>query len=203
MAGSLILYMWFLHTPYFHHIAEWSQRNIFILIPSIVLLKVVGIIWPPIPGGFATIAIIPITGFLIAYLTDLAGTIIGCCTVYFIGRKYGKGFLSKILGDEFANHAEKLKIKKGREIEALFVLRGLAAGVLVEAVSYGAGLIKMDFKKFLFGTVVSHIIIIGPSFLLYDKLYRTHNIYLIALSLVITMPILWKLRGRYFEDVVA
>ncbi len=202
-AASFLIYMWFLNSPYFHVIAAWCMENLIALVITVILLKAIGIIWPPLPGGLASIAIIPLVGLHWAYFCDLVGTIIGCSIAYYFGRVHGRQFLAKVFGEEFAAQTDKLKIKKGRELEALFVLRLLGAGVLVEAVSYGAGLIKMSYRKFLVGTVLSHLIIIGPCFYLYSALYDSKEIYLVAASLIITMPILWLVKGRYFEDAVA
>lgn len=202
-AGTLVLYSWFLQSPYFEPLYNWCQAYLGILVPIVILIKVIGIVWPPLPGGFASIAVIPLVGFFWACMADLIGTIIGCSIAYLLGRRYGRDFLAKVLGEKFADQASKLKVKEGREYEALLILRVLGAGVLVEAISYGAGLIKMDYRKFILGTIGSHLLVVFPSFYLYSKLYESQNIYLVALSLVITLPILWKVKGRYFEEVIS
>jgi uncharacterized membrane protein YdjX (TVP38/TMEM64 family) len=201
--ASFVIYIWFLKTPYFVPILEWCHSNYWLLMAMIVLLKVIGIIWPPLPGGLAAIAVIPIVGFFPAYLADLVGSMIGCSIVYFLGKWYGHEFLAKVLGIELANQAEKLKIREGREYEAFFAFRALAGGVFVELVSYSAGLTHMKFNRFFFATLISHAVVSLPIFFLYGLLYSTQSAYIMTLSMIITLPILWKIRGRYFEIAVA
>lgn len=198
--ATFVLYVWFMQTPYFEAIYAWCIANFWLMISIVIILKIVGIIWPPLPGGLAAIAIIPITGFWIAYLTDLVGSIIGCTIVYFIGKKYGKPFLVKVLGEDFANQVEKFRVRKDREYEAFFAFRALAGGVFVEAVSYGAGITGMKYRRFFLATVVTHLMVSLPIFFMYSVLYESQSVYVMTLSTLITLPILWKLRGRYFDE---
>ena len=95
-AATVILYVWFLHSRYFDGFKFWSQNNIWLYIPLLAFMKIIGIVWPPIPGGVFTLGSIPVLGWLSAYLTDLAGSIVGSSIAFFLAKKYGQNFMKRI-----------------------------------------------------------------------------------------------------------
>ena len=95
--GTLIFYLWFIKSPHFSGFVAWSQQNIILYYFVLVVLKIVGIIWPPIPGGLLTLGSIPVLGWPLAYSADFLGSMIGSTAAYFLAKKYGLGFMKKSL----------------------------------------------------------------------------------------------------------
>lgn len=197
--ATLFGYSWFLNSPYFSPLYVWAQQYFIVLVLLIISVKVIGIIWPPLPGGLVSMALIPLIGFIPAYLADLTGSLMGSAVGYFIGKKYGKSLIEKIAGEGIAEQASRLKIKEGKEMEAIIVLRVIGAAVLVEAVSFGSGMLKIDFRKFLIATFISHLIVVLPAFYIYSRIYQIQNSQFLAAILLLSIPLLWKLKNRYFE----
>ncbi len=196
---TLLLTLQFLRTPYYSTLNIYVQKNIIFYSVLLYLIKVVGIVWPPIPGGIFTLASIPFLGWKLAFIIDLLGSTTGATIAYYLGYKYGYNFLKKIFGKNIAIKIKTIKIKKGKEIEAIIMYKLLLGGVILEAICYGAGVLKINFKIFLIGSILAHIFIGIPSF------YFTHNL-LLGKNIISTIAVaslalivLFKTKGRYFE----
>ncbi len=196
--GTLVFYLWFINSSHFPGFLVWSQGNIIFYYFVLVLLKVIGIIWPPIPGGLLTLGSIPVLGWPLAYSADFFGSIVGSTVAYFLARKYGINFMKKIFDENTIEKLTKIRIKPHREIESLFLFR-FFGGTIIEIICYGAGLLKVRFRNYLIATILSHIAIGIPAFYLTRNILAGRGI-LINLSLVTIMLILFfNLRHRYFE----
>jgi uncharacterized membrane protein YdjX (TVP38/TMEM64 family) len=144
-------------------------------------------------------ASIPFLGWFNAYLIDLSGSMFGGVIAYILGKKYGHPLLLKILGSDLTNKIEKTKVKKNREIEAVFIYRLALGSTILEAVYYGAGFLKIGFKNFLIGSFLSHILIGVPSFFLANNILNGENIILTIILTVIGIFFVLFTKGRYFE----
>ena len=196
--GTLAFYLWFINSFYFAGFLAWSQKNIVFYYFILVSLKVIAIVWPPIPGGILTLGSIPVLGWPLAYSADFFGSLIGSSIAYSLARKYGLDFMKKIFDENTIEKLTRIKIKLHREIESVFLLR-FFGGTIIEVICYGAGLLKVRFRNYLIATILSHMALGIPVF------YFTRNILggqgiLINLALIIVMIILFfKLKHRYFE----
>lgn len=186
-------------TPYFVIVDGCVRQNRTLYLVVLYIYKSLGILWPPIPAGLFTMASIPFLGWPLAYLIDLLGSITGGSIAYFLARKYGLSLLTKIFDDKVIDKIKKTKIKKGKEVEAVFVYRVLLGTTILEAVYYGAGLLKINFPKFLVGAILSHIIVGVPTFILAQNIFSGKNIVITVVSVVVSIFILYKAKGRYFE----
>lgn len=200
--ATVLFYIWFINSPYFEELKNWSQDNLILYIIILLLLKIIGIIWPPIPGGVLTLASIPIIGWKLAYLTDLMGSIIGSSGAFFIARKWGWKFLEKIFDSSILEKIKNVKIKKQREIETIFLMRFLG-GTIIEVVCYGAGILGIGYRNYLTATVLSHLPIGIPLFylagnVLSDVLSRNGAI-MSFIFLCFAVFLFYKLKHRYFE----
>lgn len=196
---TLVLFYWFFKSPYFLIVDNWVKQNTILYIFSLFFYKSIGVLFPPIPAGLVTMASIPFLGWTTAYLVDLTGSICGGIIAYYLGKKYGHPLLIKLLGEELTNKIENTKIKKNREIEAVFMYRLALGSTILEAVYYGAGFLKLGFKNFIIGSILSHIIVGFPSFYLANNILNGQNI---ALTIVLTITgVVFVLftKGRYFE----
>lgn len=192
-------YFVFSQTSSFKHFVIWTQDNILLYAIFLICVKILGIVYPPIPGGILTLASIPMLGWIGAYLVDFIGSTIGGVICYFLGRRYGLTLLRKIFDEKVVQKMEGLKVKKGKELEAIILWRILAGGTIIEAVYYAAGLLKIGFGNFFLGTTISHVIIGIPSFYLGGAILSSQNILINVFLLGIALVVLYKAKGRYFE----
>lgn len=196
--GTLIFYLWFIHSPYFAGFVVWAQKNLLIYFSVLLFIKIAGIVWPPIPGGLLTLGSIPVLGWPLAYSADFIGSMIGSSAAYFLARKYGLDFMKKIFDEDTIEKITKVRIKPHREIESIFLFR-FFGGTIIEVICYGAGLLRVRYSNYLIATVLSHMALGIPAFYLTRNILVGRGI-LINLSLAILMVILFfKLKHRYFE----
>ena len=196
---SYLGYFWLIKTPMFGDFEKVVQNNLSVFFVFTVFFKVLSVLWPPLPGSLFTIAAIPFYGWQMAYFTDFLGSIIGSSIAFYLGRKYGIKFMKKIFEADIEAKINKLKIRPGREIESIFVLRMIGGGIIVEAVCYGAGLLKIKYTDFIIGSVLSHLAFGIPMFLLSDQILAGKNIVVTTILAIFSILILFKVKGRYLE----
>src|SRR3989337_132416 len=92
---SVVLYLWFIKLPIFQHFVLWVQQNLLLYFLFLLFIKILGILWPPLPGGLFTLGSIPAIGWELAYIADLVGSVIGSSGAFFMGRRYGPKLLRK------------------------------------------------------------------------------------------------------------
>ncbi len=197
--GTIALYWWFKDSVYFDGFTLWASSNALLLGVSLVVIKIIGIVWPPLPGAVFTLASIPFLGWFLAYLLDLIGSLLGSSIAYWLGRKYGFPFLKKLFGDDLVKRVKKFKIRPKREIESVFLLRVFGGGVLLEIVSYASGLLSISYRNFLIGSILSHMLIGIPVYYFVGSLFDGRNLILVVASAVVFVLLFWKFRNRYLE----
>lgn len=196
---SLTFISWFDKTPYFTEFKIWSSRNLVLYFLILVAVKVVGILWPPLPGGIFTLGSIPILGWEISYFADLTGNLLGSSLAFYLGRKHGLSFLGKLFDKAMLQKIKKIKINKKREFESIVVLKTFTGSIFLEAICYAAGLLKVNFKNFFIASLISHVIVGIPVYYFAQKIVVSENFFTSALSILIVVPLFWKLKQRYFE----
>jgi len=197
--ASMVLAYWFFKSSYFPTVDAWIKTNIVLYIFVLFIYKSIGVLFPPIPAGVVTLASIPFLGWFGAYLVDMAGSVAGGMVAYWLGKKYGKKILRKIFNEAIVEKIVKTKIKKGREIEAVFMFRVLLGSTILEAIYYGAGFLRVPFGKFLVGASLSHIVIGVPSFILANNIFSGKNLVLTITLSIVALIFVLKTKGRYFE----
>jgi uncharacterized membrane protein YdjX (TVP38/TMEM64 family) len=199
---TVLLYIWFSNSIYFEGFKHWSQSNLILYISILLLIKIVGIIWPPIPGGIFTIASIPIIGWQFAYMADLFGSIIGSSFAFFIARKWGFQVLKKIFDDSTLEKIRNIKVKKHKEIETIFLMR-LFGGSIIEVICYGAGVLGISYRNYLVATIASHIPVGVPLFYLANNflgdVLSRNGLLISGFFLCLAIFIFYKFKHRYFE----
>lgn len=196
---TIIAYLWFIKTPFFQSFTVWSQHNLLVFLITLLAIKVLGIVWPPIPGGILTLGAIPIIGWETAYTTDFLGSLIGSSIAFYLGKKYGYKFLKNIFDVKTLEKIQKTKVVSKREIEGVFVMRTLTGSTISEAVCYGAGLLKIKYKNFLIGSTLSHLATGIPAYYLASSFFTKGNFTINIVFILIALPLLIWLRKRYFE----
>ena len=194
-----LAYIWFLRSSYATRLISWTQIHPLLFFLSLVTIKAVGIVWPPAPGSILTLGSIPIIGWPHAYLADLTGSLIGSSFAFFLGKKYGLAFLNHLIGDTLTQKISKIRIKKHRELESIFLIRLAGGATVFELVAYGAGILNLQFKNFIVGSLLSHLVIGVPAYYLIGNTIAGRHLRLNFLLLLLLLPLLWKLRRRYLE----
>ena len=189
----------FFKSKEFSSFLVWSQNHTFIFFWSMVTLKFSAIVYPPLPGSIFTLTSIPILGWKLSFLADFLGAITGATVSYYLAKKYGFTLVSKLFDPQTIIQIQNTKIKKGREIEAILAFRILTAGTVIEAVNYAAGLIQISFPKFAIATVISHPLVGLPVFYSAGRIFEGKNIIFSFGLLLLAIPLIYRLRGRYFE----
>lgn len=192
-------YLWFVYSSHYGAFVGWAQSNPLIFYPTLFLTKAAGIVWPPLPGGVLTLGAVYIVGWWQAYLIDISGSIFGSVIAFGIAKKWGRGFVSKILDEKTIEKIDHIRVKPNRQFESIFLFR-VFGGTVVEIVVYAAGLLKVSFKKFLIASVLSHMVTGIPMFFFADSIIQRENIYFNVILLVIAVVLFIKMRKRYFEQ---
>lgn len=190
-------YLWFYRSPYFSDFDIWVQGNILMFSAYLFLIKAIGIIWPPIPGGLLTLGAVPFLGWWQAYFVDLLGSITGASAAFFIARRWGLGFISRIFDERIMAHIKNIKIPVEREIEAIFIFR-LFGGTIVEIISYASGFFRVRFRNFLLATIASHLVVGVPFFYFTNGAIQGRNVAFSVGMLFILLLIFLLLKKRYF-----
>jgi len=165
----------------------------------VVLAKAASIVYPPLPGIILTLAMVPILGWQKAYAVELAGSLLGVTSAYWLGYKYGEKMIKWIAGDKLLAKIKAVKLKPGNQFEAAFVLRTASGGALSDTLAWGASLIGLRYAPYLFGHLANHVLATLPLFVLVGWSVKVHSWLLIGPVMLIAWLLVWKFKGRYFE----
>lgn len=196
-ASLLVAYIWFMRQPVFGGFISWSQQNFLLYFSILVFIKIIAIVWPPLPGGILTLGSIPVIGWFPAFLAETIGGLAGSSIAYYLGNQYGYSFLRKVLDEKMIAKIQRIKITRKKELEAIFFLR-LFTGLVSEAVSYGSGVIGIKYRNFFVGTLAAEIIFM-PMFYFAAEILSGRSLAIYVPTVLILAVIFWKMRGRYLE----
>ncbi len=191
--------IWFYKSEDFTTFLIWSQDNLVLYTSIILLIKFIGVVYPPLPGSIFTIGSIPILGWGWAYAIDVTGSFLGAVTSFIIAKKYGEKVLRPFISSQTFSKLKEIKVKHKKQIESVIVMRILGGSTIVEAVNYGAGLLNISLKNFVVGFLVSHPITGIPIFYFAGNIFQWNNTYVSIAIAIISLTALYKLKGRYFE----
>lgn len=193
-------YFWFLDTKYFLELQVLAEENIYTFVLALFLIKIMSIVWPPLPGGLFTLGAIPFVGWETAYFIDLTGSTVGSMITYYLGKRYGLRLIKKLFDQATIDRIQKIKVKENKQTELVIVLRVFTGSVFMEAITYGAGLLKIRYSSFLVGSIISHAIVGVPVYYFAkEALVNPQSIILSLALLVGVVFILFKVKGRYLE----
>lgn len=178
-------------------IIDWGKENEKTYLLILILVKILGIVWPPLPGGLITLGSIPVIGWEYSFFADTIGSILGSSISYVLGRIYGYRILDKIFDANTIAYIKKIKLKSKRELEAVIMTR-FAFNFLSEFVSYLSGIIKIKFSNFITGVIFSSVLSF-PAFYFANNIFSGKNVLSSLLFLIVFVFIIYKFKGRYFE----
>lgn len=195
---SLAAYSYFVGTPYFDVFEQWAQQNYWNLVIFLVVLKIIGIIWPPLPGVVPLIGAIPVIGWFPAFLIDTIGYMIGSVIAYYLANHYGTDVIRKLFGQAGVAEVEKFKIRPERELEAI-VLMKIFGGGIGEFISYAAGLTKVKLKNFILGSIIASVVVGIPLFYYFNFALSQNNLLFSLVPLGVGILLFYIMRRRYFD----
>lgn len=195
---TVIAYSLFARTNQFQSVLNWSADNLPLFIVILILLKIIGILWPPLPGIVFTVAAVPIIGWLPAFSADFIGSMIGSSIAFGLARRYGPKVIIKLFGESGLRQVQRFKFKPNKELEAMAVTRVLT-GAVSELISYGAGLTNIKYKNFFWGTFLSSVVVGLPLFFLLSIAFGDNGLLFGAIPLLIGLVVIYSLRNRYFS----
>lgn len=127
-----------------------------ILAPFIViLLRILAMVIPPIPGGIFSYALIPTFGWLLSYIYAFIGVTIGAVIAFVIARKFREPLIAKFVPLQQLHKWEN-QLSSRTEFMAFLIIR-LTTGPIMDFISYVAGLTRISFKKFLLVTMIAEL----------------------------------------------
>lgn len=141
-------------TPSLKESITHLSQSYFWLIPFLIILaRILGIVIPPITGGWISLLMIPYLGWFPVYIFDVIGGILGSTVAFWLARKYREKLLVKFLSLNKVLTWEK-KIAPQNHLLAFFALR-LLTGPISDYVSYIAGLTTISFTNYVVATFLS------------------------------------------------
>jgi len=155
----LLYYIYFVDETFlFRLVVEWFVNPIILLgiigILLFLLIMAVQGLLVPIPSEIVLLAAGMIWGWLWGGLLGIAGSMLAGILCFYVSRKGGRPLAEKFVGESALEMADDLIEKHG--MIAIILARSLPF-VSFDAISYTAGLVDMDIKKYSIGTFIGTI----------------------------------------------
>ena len=119
----------------------------------ILLLRLISIVIPILPGTYCLLIsgylFGLVNGLLISFIADL----LACSISFSLSKRFGRKILKRVMSKKYLNKFENLS-KKYLE-KNFFLLTGFLMTGWFDFVSYGVGLTKLRWRKFLLALIVS------------------------------------------------
>nr|WP_025869110.1 VTT domain-containing protein [Enterococcus crotali] len=112
-----------------------------------ILVQIVQVVIPIIPGGISCAAGVLIFGPLAGFIYNYVGIAIGSVIIFMLGRQYGKPFILSLVSDKTYNKYIGW-LDNEKRFERLFALAIFLPIAPDDALCLMAGLTKMSLKKF-------------------------------------------------------
>jgi len=119
----------------------------------ILLLRLISIVIPILPGTYCLLIsgylFGLVNGLLISFIADL----LACSISFSLSKRFGRGILKRVMSKKYLNKFENLS--KNYLEKNFFLLTGFLMTGWFDFVSYGVGLTKLRWRKFLFALIMS------------------------------------------------
>lgn len=180
-------------------VKNWVGGNIVLFSVILLLLKFVGLVWPPLPGGLFTFASVPLLGWQTAFAIDLAGNLMGASVAWYLGGRYGETFMARVFPLSMVDKIKKIRINKKHEFEGVFLFSLASGVVMIEIANYALGYLKVNFVKFFVANTASHIIRNAPLFYLFESVVNGGDVTINILIVLFALALLLVFRKRYIH----
>ncbi|MDP2638110.1 MAG: VTT domain-containing protein [Candidatus Levybacteria bacterium] len=134
---------------------EFSSEHLIIGAIFLILIRTLSNVLPAIPGGMIAFSTIPIFGWLIAFLCNMVGILLGASIAFFLARTYREPLVSRFTSLNNIHKLEK-QVTGKKQFMALVAFRLFTVPV-VDISSYVIGLTKISFPKFALATFIATI----------------------------------------------
>ncbi|MEL6928079.1 MAG: VTT domain-containing protein [Cyanobacteria bacterium J06600_6] len=130
---------------------------------AVGILRLTSVIIPALPGTAYSVLAGGLFGFIPGAIVICLADLISCSLSFNLSRRYGRNFVSGLIGDRFIHHLDRFSQKN---LEHNFwLLTGFLMTGLFDFVAYGVGLTKTPWCKFapalLLGVVLSNLPIVA------------------------------------------
>lgn len=116
-------------------------------------LRLTSVIIPALPGTAYSVLAGGLFGFIPGLMTICLADLISCNLSFYLSRRYGRNFIVRLVGDRFMNRIDRLS---QRNLENnFFLMTAFLMTGLFDFVSYGVGLTRTPWQKFLPALVIS------------------------------------------------
>ncbi len=191
--AMLVGFVYLTNTDASSAFVEQVHTNYILVVVGAILFKTMGTMYPPLNGQALTILLIPLIGWLPAYIIDLVGNMVGVVISFLLGKKYGKRLIRKITGEKIFNKITGYQIKSENQIRSVVLLR-LASFGLSDLLAWFASLMGVQFKPLVIGSLINHPLMYLPIYFLLGKTIETQA-FLVAVPIgLIAFFVIWKLR---------
>ncbi len=157
----------------------------------LVLWRIIGIIFPAIPAGVVSFAVVPLFGWFKTYLYTLTGILIGTSASFWLARKFREPLIGNFASLKKIHKIEN-ELSERQEFFIILAFRLFTAPVM-DFSSYAAGLTKISFRKFLLATFIASLPDIAI-FYFGEQLYKT----VFGRSVIVAVSILFFIGIGYF-----
>lgn len=112
-----------------------------------ILLQILQVVIPIIPGGISSVAGVLIFGPFLGFVYNYIGICIGSIIIFLLGRRYGKPFILSMVSDKTYNRYSGWLDNQNR-FDKLFALAIFLPVAPDDALCLMAGLTNMSLKKY-------------------------------------------------------
>lgn len=150
LIGTIILVVWFYRLGILNDsntLKSFVQHHQFWGSFVFILVQIVQVVFPVIPGGVTTVAGFLIFGPWLGFLYNYLGIIIGSILLFLLVRVYGKPFILLFINEKtFYKYESRLETKG---FETFFILCMLSPISPADALVMIIGLTRMTLKRFI------------------------------------------------------
>lgn len=133
----------------------FAERHTVIGPLFLIVLRVLGIVFPALPAGVISFAVVPIFGWLHTYIYTLTGILVGTSIAFFLARIFRERLVQRFIPLQKVHKLES-EMSKKKQFLAIVALRLFTVPVM-DFSSYIAGLTKISYKKFALATLVASV----------------------------------------------
>ena len=119
----------------------------------LILIRIAGNIFPIVPGGVISFALIPVFGWLATYLYTAIGIFLGTSIAFWLARICREPLLARFVSLQKIHQLEK-QISGRKKFFALVGFRIFTVPV-IDITSYIAGFTSISYKKFALATLIA------------------------------------------------
>lgn len=166
---ALLLVLIFFNPYKLDSALEFTSEHLIIGAIFLILLRTLSNVLPVIPGGMIAFSTIPILGWFVAFICNMAGILLGASIAFFLARIYREPLVTRFASLNKIHKLEK-QISGKKQFMALVAFRLFTVPV-ADISSYVIGLTKISFPKFVVATFLATLPTIA-TFYFGDEIYK-------------------------------